>query len=469
MALKGSKHILIYEPHLKHLQSLAKVLKKDKHSINSFKDINKAIEEIKTVKYDVLFLRLTVSLKKKQVNTFKQAAPIIGIIKNHKDHEVEKAFLLGIEDIIVPPYTCPEIKLKLNFSLQKKRYREKLEKEKKFLKALIDITSLIASTLNSQEILYFMVKKISEVLSVVRCSMLRIEHEQNYAHVVATFENPMLKTFTLDLNKYPEIKEALITQKPVFISDVNSDPIMSEVKEIIASLKIKSIIVLPVFYKDTVIGTLFLRTSKSGRSFTEDEIMFCRTVANTSANALYNAFLYEKAENEKVRLGKLAITDFLTNLYNTRYLYHRLEEEFSRAHRYNMSISCLMMDIDLFKRINDSYGHKTGDDVLKEFAHLLKVNVRKSDILARYGGEEFIILLPNTPKEGALTEADRLSLSIKKHKFKSLGGKRAITVSIGVATSPHKSISASDDLITCADTALFKAKNTGRSKVEVYR
>ena len=196
--------------------------------------------------------------------------------------------------------------------------------------------------------------------------------------------------------------------------------------------------------------------------------MFCRTVANTSANALYNAFLYEKSENEKARLGKLAITDFLTELYNTRYLYHRLDEEVSRARRYNMPISCLMMDIDLFKRINDTYGHKAGDRVLKEFSHLLKSNVRKTDILARYGGEEFIILLPNTSIEGSVTEAERLSLCIRRHQFKSLGSKRAVTVSIGVATLPHKDIAASDDLITCADTALFKAKKAGRGKVIVY-
>jgi two-component system cell cycle response regulator len=468
MVRKNLKKILIVDPHIKHSQSLMKILSRNNKQVERCKDIKKAIAQSKTMQHDVFFLRISDKLTKIQIRSFMQSAPVIGIVGNLEDHAIKKALQLGIEDLITPPYTYPELKLKLRYCLQKKRYREKFEKEKKFLKALIDISSLISSTLNSQEILYFMVKKISEVIPVVRCSMIRIVHEQNYAQVVATFENPKLTTLTLDLKKYPEIKEALITQKPVFISDVKSDPIMSEVKELITSLKIKSIIVLPIFYKETVIGTLFLRTSKTGKPFTEDEMMFCRTVANTSANSLYNAFLYEKAESEKIRLGKLAITDFLTNLYNTRYLYHRLEEEFNRAHRYSMDISCMMMDIDLFKRINDTYGHKTGDLVLKEFARLLKDNVRKTDILARYGGEEFFILLPNTTSEGAFAEAERLSLSIKKHKFKSLKEKRSITVSIGVATAPHKDISMGDDLITCADSALFSAKETGRGKVVVY-
>ena len=128
-----------------------------------------------------------------------------------------------------------------------------------------------------------------------------------------------------------------------------------------------------------------------------------------------------------------------------------------------------MVDIDLFKRINDAYGHKTGDHVLKEFAQLLKKNIRKSDIIARYGGEEFIIILPNTSKKGSVSESERLSLCIKKHKFKSLKGKHPITVSIGAVTYPHKDINTSDELITCSDTALFKAKNMGRSKVVVYK
>jgi two-component system cell cycle response regulator len=382
---------------------------------------------------------------------------------------ISKAFRLGIEELITVPCSNPELRLKIEYCVQKKLYIDKLKKERKHLNALIEITSLVSSSLNSQEILHFIVKKIAEVIPVVRCSMMRIEHEQNYAQVVATFENPRLQTITLDLNKYPEIKKAIITKSPVIINDVSTDPIMEDVREILNPLGIKSIIVLPVFFKDTIIGTLFMRTSRRGRSFTEDEIMFCRSVANTSANALYNAFLYEKAESEKMRLGKLAITDFLTGLYNTRYLYHRLEEEFSRASRYSLPIACLMMDIDLFKKINDTYGHRTGDRVLKEFAHVLKQNVRKSDILARYGGEEFIILLPNTAKDGALTEAERLSQCIKRHQFKSLKGKRAITVSIGIATFPHKEIKNSDDLITCADTALFEAKNSGRSRVTIFQ
>lgn len=463
------KKILIFDPDTKHLSFITIKLKKKKYSVYGFKTLEEARKHIKNSTPDVIFLRLPEGLNAVYLNLFKRQAPVIGILSKEAANTIKKAFKSGIEDFIIPPYTSSELKLKVESCLHKRHRIEELEREKKHLKAIVEITSLASSTLDPHKILYFIVKKIAEVIPVIRCSMIRVDREHNYAYVVATYENPKLKSLTLDLNNYPEIREALATRTPVVISDIKRDPIMKDVRGMLSPLGIKSIVVLPVFYKDTVIGTLFLRTSRASRSFTKDEIMFCDTVASTSANALYNAFLYEKSEDEKVQLGKLAITDFLTGLYNTRYLYHRLEEEFSRAHRYNIPLTCLMVDIDLFKRINDTYGHKTGDNVLKEFAQLLKKNVRKSDILARYGGEEFIILLYNTSKEESVSEAERLSHCVKNHKFKSLKGKQIISVSIGVATYPHKHISTSDELITYADTALFKAKNKGRAQIVVYK
>jgi two-component system cell cycle response regulator len=471
------KKILIFNPNTRHLKSITAVLKKN-YSVYGFSAIEKASKHAKSLKPHVILLSLPQGLEAKYLNPFKELAPVIGILwssrrfgvdsEKEKNIVIKKAFKSGIEEFIIPPYNTSEIKLKIEYCLQRRRHIGELEEEKKRLKALIEITSLVSSTLNSQEILYFIVKKIAEVIPVVRCSMIRLDHEQNQAHVVATFEDPDMKDLTIDLNKYPEIKEALITKSPVIVSDVNTDPMMRGVRDIISPLGIKSIIVLPVFYRDTIIGTLFLRTSRSGRTFTEDELVFCRTVANTSANALYNAFLYEKSQNEKKHLGRLAITDYLTGLYNTRYLYERLEEEFSRAHRYNIPLACLMVDIDRFKRINDTYGHKIGDLVLKEFADFLKKQIRKSDIIARYGGEEFFIILPNTSKEGAASEGERLCLCVKNHKFKSLKEKSDLSMSIGVITYPHKDIKNSGDLITFADTALLTAKNTGKGKVAVY-
>jgi two-component system cell cycle response regulator len=127
-----------------------------------------------------------------------------------------------------------------------------------------------------------------------------------------------------------------------------------------------------------------------------------------------------------------------------------------------------MLDIDRFKDVNDIYGHKVGDQVLREFATSLKKHSRNSDVLARYGGEEFILLLPETSPEGAAAEAERIRIHVQDQHFKSLGDGRTITVSIGISSYPHPRIKTHDDLISCADTALYAAKNTGRNRVSFY-
>lgn len=278
----------------------------------------------------------------------------------------------------------------------------------------------------------------------------------------------MFRGVKLSLRKYPEILEALTSKKHVVVQDVSTDPIMEKVRKLIMHIGIRSILVVPIFYHSKVIGTLFLRTSRAQHTFSEHEISLLNNMAHASANSLYNAFLFEQVEDEKTRLEKLSITDYLTGIYNIRYFYHRIAQEFSRCQRYASAISCLMLDIDHFKKINDIYGHKVGDQVLREFAAALKKHSRKSDVLARYGGEEFILLLPETGPEGVVAEAERIRLCIEEHRFKSLKGSRAITVSVGIATYPDPRIKTCDDLIACADTALFTAKNSGRNQVSVY-
>ena len=238
---------------------------------------------------------------------------------------------------------------------------------------MVELTHLISSTLDPKEVLYFVVSKIAESINVTRCSILNIPFEErNHVYVISTFEDPRIVNIKLDLKKYPEIRKSLATRKTVVIRDALKDPLLKEVRNIITPLGIRSIVVIPIIFMDVVIGTLLLRTSRSNHTFTEREIRLCTAIANSSSNSLYNAFLYEKTENEKLRFEKLAITDYLTGIYNIRYFYNRFSEEFSRTRRYNLHLSCLMIDIDHFKEVNDKYGHRTGDIVLSEFAHLLK-------------------------------------------------------------------------------------------------
>ena len=394
---------------------------------------------------------------------------VIATIQGNSTDGILHARKHGANNYLMKPLLKEDLDFKIKDIAGRREMLEHLRKDTSNLRAIIDLTYLVTSTFNPQEILYLIVKKISEVIPVTRCSIIRIDDNRRFASVVSTFEDPKLRSMRLDLNKYPEIRKALTSKKPVVIDDVTVDPLMERVRDVLFPLGIRAIVVVPIVFHEEVIGTLFLRTSRAQSSFTEDEIRLCAAIANVSANALHNAFLFERMEDEKARLEKLAITDFLTGAFNIRYFYHRLTEEFSRSRRYGLPLSCLMIDIDHFKKINDKFGHRVGDGVLREFAQFLRKHTRKSDVLARYGGEEFIMLLTQTSAEGAYAKAETLRSTVREHHFKGLKGSRRLTISIGIATSPHPLIKNEDGLISFADNALYDAKHSGRNRVAAHK
>lgn len=396
--------------------------------------------------------------------------PVIATISSRSAGAgIRRAFRHGVEQYIIHPFHAEDLECKIDLALKGNHVVEQLRKEADDLLTIAGLTSLMSSTLDPQEILYLIVKKISEIMWVTRCSIIRVSPGQRYAHVVSTFEDRHLTNIRLDLNKYPEIRKTLMSKRPVVIKDASRDPVMKRVRSIITPLGIRSIVVIPIVFREEIIGTLFLRTSRADCVFSEREVKLCSAIADASANALYNAFLYEKMEDEKTRLEHLSITDYLTGVYNIRYFYHRLGEEFSRAQRYGLDLSCLMIDIDHFKEINDTYGHNTGDIVLREFAQLIKKHTRKSDVFARYGGEEFIMLLLQTGKAAAVSKAEAIRALVEKKTFRRMKGKGSLSVSIGVATYPAHKTEDKDDLISLADNALYLAKKSGRNRVKVHK
>ncbi len=172
-----------------------------------------------------------------------------------------------------------------------------------------------------------------------------------------------------------------------------------------------------------------------------------------------------KLERSQAALQEMATRDSLTKVYNRREFYRRVKEEVSRAQRYGHMLSVMILDIDNFKDINDSYGHVSGDNTLKIVASLLEREVRPVDLVARYGGDEFGLLLPETPKASAHTLAERICKAIADHPAAAGQGKEVVaTVSIGVATFPQDGES-EDSLILAADNLLYTAKRAGRNRV----
>ena len=171
-------------------------------------------------------------------------------------------------------------------------------------------------------------------------------------------------------------------------------------------------------------------------------------------------------EDMLTRVETLAVTDSLTGLFNRRRFETILSLEFKKASRYLAPLSCMMIDIDHFKTINDAYGHRIGDAILKETAQIILKSIREVDAAARWGGEEFIILIPNTSKENARTPAQRILNSVASNAFPELGNQR-ITVSIGIADIMDPLIDTEDKLVNAADLAMYEAKRNGRNRIEI--
>ena len=227
---------------------------------------------------------------------------------------------------------------------------------------------------------------------------------------------------------------------------------------------IATVAMIPLIFRDNLIGSINLG-SEDAQRFTRDH------ASDFLAHlGVIGSFCIENGLN-RARLLRSGFTDVLTGWHNRRYLQVRLQEELARACRDSSNLVCLMLDIDHFKRVNDTWGHAAGDAVLQELAQRVEAQVRASDVAARYGGEEFVVLLPSTNNAAGTRLAERIRAAVSATPIDLPGGESVhITASIGIAniapghdTTDLKTIG--DSLIARADVALYSAKSAGRDKV----
>ncbi|MFH1825322.1 MAG: diguanylate cyclase [Candidatus Firestonebacteria bacterium] len=212
----------------------------------------------------------------------------------------------------------------------------------------------------------------------------------------------------------------------------------------------------PLVFKERLSGILIIGSSKAYLPYQDSDLEFLSALINIATVALESSYLHI-----------LSITDGLTKAYLRRYFTFRLEEEVERVKRYGGGISLLMIDLDHFKKVNDTYGHQAGDKILVEFVEIVRGISRATDSVARYGGEEFAIVATETSLEGAKMYADRIRVITEKHLFDIGSLKINITISIGVAGFPRDA-ETTQDLIKRADEALYRAKKSGRNQVCTY-
>jgi len=227
------------------------------------------------------------------------------------------------------------------------------------------------------------------------------------------------------------------------------------------SIEINNFLAVPIMIEGEILGALVLINKTEAAEYTASDEDMALTVCFQVAMAIEKALLHEE-------IVQLAKTDGLTGLNNHRTFHEELDNEINRARRFNKYLALLLIDIDYFKKFNDTYGHQGGDTALKGLSGILLQNLRSIDSAARYGGEEFAVILPETPFEGGVRTAERIRNEVSMHTFDIVGMDANLTVSIGVSIFPEDAIN-KEGLIKAADDALYMAKRMGRNRVVTFQ
>ncbi len=342
--------------------------------------------------------------------------------------------------------------------ITERRRAQQAERDQRTLaEALRDTVAALNSAKSLDEVLESLVENINRVVPHQSVDILLLD-AQGKPHIKVSkgYETfaPGIEHRLIDLpvQDFPNLKQMSETGLPCLYDDLEVYPWVKSQDTAWA----KSHLGAPILVEGKIEGFFILLSAQKG-FFTSDHAERLRGFADQAAIAIEKARLFEQ-------LNELATTDPLTEISNRRYFFNQAEVELARAQRYAHPLTALMLDIDHFKRVNDTYGHGTGDQVLQGVAQRCQQMMRKNDLLGRYGGEEFSILLPETNLADGTIMGERLLQAISQQPFDTLRGPVYITISIGVAGF-QPGIPSARALLDLADKALYQAKQNGRNRV----
>jgi diguanylate cyclase (GGDEF)-like protein len=338
---------------------------------------------------------------------------------------------------------------------RRKREKEDLDKTLQNLSLLYSIGKAMNYISDLKNLLQYILSQAIEITSAEKGSIMlyNLETDRLNIRVLAGLEDTKYQ----EKVNNNEIRcrsfkpgegiagRVFMTSQPMIVNNIREDDLFIKSE----TSYVRSIACIPMVVYSDVVGVINVTNKKDGKEFTEEDVEMLKAVADQAAVAV-----------NKAQLWDMAVTDSLTGLYVRRYFIVKLQEEIHRAERYNKPLSVVMVDLDRFKKINDTYGHDAGDRALKTISQFFQKNIRDIDAIGRYGGEEFVMLIPDADKKAAFCLAERLRKELAKVKLEDLP---PITISLGIATYPSDGTDI-DELIKKADAAMYEAKRKGRNR-----
>jgi len=339
------------------------------------------------------------------------------------------------------------------------RTNEQLQSEREDFAAYYDLSKKLSASLNMEAIFSILLDSTKDVVPF-NAAALVIKDELSDRIMLKAVRGIELDMPDMELspedslvNWAMEHARTLYVPRLANLQQGKRTPLLSE------KVKVKgmsSVLIIPLLVKNQPMGALML-AARAHDAFSTYHQRLLEALVNQAAVSFSNAQLFTKLE-------RMAVLDGLTGLYNHRYFQEQLERELARAERAGSSLALVIMDIDHFKQVNDTYGHPTGDVVLKHISAIVKGAIRNIDLAARYGGEEFAIVLPEADMSGAAGFAERLRREVEAKTAHTDFGALGVTVSLGVSAYPEFGRKRSE-LIDFADKALYHAKRLGRNRV----
>jgi diguanylate cyclase (GGDEF)-like protein len=354
-----------------------------------------------------------------------------------------------------------------NTGILYRRLLNRLEEQVHRAELLSQLIRLFSSSVQIDELLERVVTKSTEVLGDT--SFIVLSKDSGQLKLEAAFSSDrdrlakMLMTTVnlgdraLDSNLLADV---LVRRQSIAITNLQQADLSAEARAIVEKHSIKSLLAVPIQTKDAVLGA-FVSMATQSNMFTNDDVATASALADFTAIALENAGLFAE-------LQRTAITDSLTGVYNTRFFHEVLARETARADRYSTPLSLLMVDIDTFKLVNDTFGHVVGNKVLTQIAKALVHTVRNTDFVFRCGGDEFGVVLPGTDLDGAMRVAEKILQKVETSEIlATLGYSGRVTVSIGV--SDYHRGSHFETLVAEADQALYMSKRSSKNCAKAFR
>ncbi len=334
------------------------------------------------------------------------------------------------------------------------------------LTVLCDISRELSSSLEHNRLLQKIVESAVSLLDCGLCSLMLFEDDKQLLRIRHAVGLPA-EVVERATAKPGEGVSGWVAEsgQPLLIEDISRDlrfrPKDRREADRPGKYTTQSLLSVPLLIGTEVVGVLNVNNKIDNAVFTPHDLANLTMLASQAAVSIENARLYET-------LQRLAVTDPLTKLFRRNYFEEQMEAELGRCRRYGRPLSVMMLDIDHFKSVNDTYGHAAGDAVLQGLAGLLRRYARKDDLIARYGGEEFVVYLVETDQDGARLAGERVRMGTENQDFTLPDGRKLrVTISVGTASYPPDADDVSA-LVQRADLALYAAKHGGRNQVRNY-